>query len=103
MSGGAPFRIEETVEPSGAVRLSLFGELDLATKQILQQRLWELKSRGARVRIDLSQLEFIDASGLTVLLNALDDSQKNPWSLEVDTCRPRHIARLLSVLGLELS
>jgi anti-anti-sigma factor len=102
MRGGAPFRIEERDEGEGVVRLALVGELDLATKNAFQRRLLELRARRAAVRLDLSRLEFIDASGLEVLINAITDARQYRWRLKVDHQLTPQIARLFATVGLEL-
>jgi anti-sigma B factor antagonist len=50
------------------------GELDIATAPLLTERLNRLRSDALAVRIDLSGLEFIDSSGLHVLLGAVSDN-----------------------------
>jgi anti-sigma B factor antagonist len=55
--------------PLGVV-LSLGGELDLATVPVLQERLDHAMRGKPTVVIDLSQLRFIDSSGLDLLVRA---------------------------------
>jgi anti-sigma B factor antagonist len=55
---------------AGAWVLALFGELDLASAPQLEYELAKVESPGTRIVIDLSGLEFIDSSGLHILLNA---------------------------------
>jgi anti-anti-sigma factor len=102
MRGSTPFRIEEIDEDEGVVRLSLVGELDLSTKNAFQRRLCELRSRHAAVRLDLSRLEFIDASGLEVLIAAVNDAQWRKWRLKVDRELAPQVARVFAAFGLEL-
>jgi anti-anti-sigma factor len=55
----------------GAVTLTLRGELDLASVPALEDRLAALEqSSPRRILIDLTDLTFIDSSGLRVLLLA---------------------------------
>lgn len=102
MRGGTAFRIEERHEGEGVVRLSVVGELDLSTKNAFQRRLSELRARHAAVRLDLSRLEFIDASGLEVLIDALNDARRRRWRLKIDHELPPQVARLFATVGLEL-
>lgn len=61
-----------TREVTGCVVVELRGELDIYTSSILRERLIELIDEGARhVVVDLSQVEFLDSSGLGVLVGAL--------------------------------
>jgi anti-anti-sigma factor len=46
----------------------LIGELDLATSAILIERLTPLAAEGGDLRLDLSELAFIDSSGIRGLL-----------------------------------
>ena len=102
MRGNTPFRIEERVEREGEVRLTLIGELDLATRRAFQRRLCELISRHRNVRLDLSRLEFIDASGLDVLLRAVAYARRRRWRLQIEQQVPPQVSRLLLAVGLEL-
>lgn len=70
---GAPLDIYESRE-RGAVRLTLVGELDISTAAALKERLMSLHSHALFIRLDLSELEFIDSSGLHVLLEAVHDA-----------------------------
>lgn len=64
------FWVTSDPEPSGFV-LSLFGELDAASALDLEKRIKRLQWAGARsILIDLSGLDFIDSSGLHVLIRA---------------------------------
>jgi stage II sporulation protein AA (anti-sigma F factor antagonist) len=65
----APFEVRRVDHPLGVV-LTLGGELDLATVALLHEQL-DRAMRGRRaVVIDLSGLQFIDSSGLHVLMRA---------------------------------
>ena len=65
------FRIIETPDPDGAVRLKLLGELDIAVVDDLTLRLDHLRARRKKVRVDLSRLEFIDGRGFAAILHAV--------------------------------
>jgi anti-sigma B factor antagonist len=54
----------------GVTRVRLTGEIDLPVEQDLRQALEELIRRGhTRLLVDLSDVSFIDSSGLGVLLH----------------------------------
>lgn len=97
MLGGTPFRIIETVEGEGMVRLALAGELDLATRSAFQRRLLELSSCHTLVQLDLSRLEFVDASGLTALIGAIRNGAQPALGIEIAP----QVSRLLSAFGYE--
>ena len=90
-------------EPDNTVprRLSIVGDLDLATAPALAARLDQLQADAIDVRLDLSNVHFIDSTGIRVLVttayHARDDSR---WRFEVE--RPlnpivRHALRVTNV------
>jgi anti-anti-sigma factor len=63
-----PFRCDVEDAGDGVVRIRPAGELDISTAPILQDRLTDALAGGARLLIvDLSALEFMDSTGLTLL------------------------------------
>jgi len=67
-----PGSLDVTVDLlEGDVRLALQGELDLASVGELEQHLTDAQtSAPARIIVDLSQLSFIDSSGLRAIIQA---------------------------------
>jgi anti-anti-sigma regulatory factor len=53
------------------------------------------------VRLDLSRLEFIDASGLRVLIRAFTEARRRASRLDLDPLLPPHVSRLLAVADFE--
>lgn len=84
----------------GAPGVALRGELDLAGAPELSERLELaiLESQGAFV-IDLCELEFLDSSGMQVLLRALGLLGREDRQL-VLVCPPGPVRRALDVAGL---
>jgi anti-sigma B factor antagonist len=71
------FSVEERNEGSGWV-LAVTGELDLRTSPELEERLARVWSAGAElVILDLRQIEFMDSTGLRVLLGAHQRAQES--------------------------
>jgi anti-anti-sigma factor len=68
----------------GGLRLSLRGELDFASTRVLDDRLTRLRAKKRAVRLDLSELEFIDSTGLHLLIRSLGDARSNEWSLQIE-------------------
>jgi anti-sigma B factor antagonist len=71
--GSVPPSVEAfacTVEPEGeAVRVVPSGSLDMLTAPLLEARLREVTEAGSRrVVVDLRRLDFIDSTGLRLLL-----------------------------------
>ncbi len=60
-----------TSEDSGGLRVTVRGELDLSTAERLEDALRAAEARAdGRLTLDYSGLEFIDSTGLQVLLDA---------------------------------
>jgi anti-anti-sigma factor len=94
------FELRERQEADGTVRLTLLGDLDLPVTDTLTARLEELKAAGHPVRLDLSQLAFIDSSGLQALLLALTDARWIGWRLEVAPEVSSSVARAAQLVGI---
>lgn len=99
MWGSTPFEITETVDGEGVVRLAVAGELDFATKGELERRLLELSCHPTAIRIDLSQLEFIDAGGIRTLVTATAGTAR----LELDHRPAPRVSRMLAAFGLDFA
>ncbi|HLJ02351.1 MAG TPA: STAS domain-containing protein [Solirubrobacteraceae bacterium] len=93
------FRVEVRNE-NGASLLSVAGELDLASGPTLER---ELESALARepglVILDLRQLEFMDSTGLSVLIRAHNSAQAQGQRLGI-VGGSRQVRRLLSLTGV---
>jgi anti-anti-sigma factor len=76
------FEIQE-VRESGWARLTVSGELDLLTALTFRRRLRALKATDTHVRVDLSQLEFIDSAGARALDDAIAESRQGTWRVEL--------------------
>jgi anti-anti-sigma factor len=66
-----------------ATVIALAGELDFGTVAQVQQRLAELRDRGAPVVLDLDALTFMDSTGIRLVLTACEDSRDRGWSFRV--------------------
>jgi anti-anti-sigma factor len=82
-AGTARLEIREC-QVDGHTRLALNGELDLATAPALRDRLDQSRAHGRDVRLDLSKLEFVDSSGMNVLVQAIDDAGREGVRLDLD-------------------
>jgi anti-anti-sigma factor len=94
------FKIEERQEDRGLC-LALEGELDMAAVPVLDARLDELRDRHAAVRLDLGRLEFIDSSGLHLLVRWIGDARRDGWDLEIGRDISPPVKRLFELVGLE--
>jgi anti-sigma B factor antagonist len=80
------------------VRVS--GEVDIQTSHILDEHLQRILSEGhASMVVDLSQVTFLDSTGLSVLINALKRCQGAGGHMRLESPRP-HVRRVFEVTGL---
>jgi len=82
------------------VVLSLHGELDLASAPLLQQ---EIENAGAdttaMIVLDLKELEFIDSTGLRIVLAGHERSQERGQEFAL-TRGSEQVQRLLTITGV---
>jgi anti-sigma B factor antagonist len=94
------FRLD-TIGPAGdcaVVRVA--GEVDLYTAPMLRERIRELAARGAvHLIADLSQVDFLDSTGLGVLVGSLKRLREDGGSLALVITTPR-ILRIFQITGL---
>lgn len=95
-----PFGMRERTEADGAVVLALIGDLDLAGSDQLNRRLSELKATRRPVTLDLSQLAFIDSSGVQALMVALVDARWSGWQLGVARDVSPSVERAARIAGI---
>ena len=82
------------------VRLTVFGEIDLATADKLARELSEAQADARTVTLDLRRLRFIDCSGLAVLAAAADRANAGGGRFRV-VRGPPAVDRLFTLTGLE--
>jgi anti-anti-sigma factor len=77
------------------------GELDLSTVPRLRDALRELRGRNVPlVRLDISQLSFIDSTGLRALLVAAREAEVEGWRLAL-TRAPAHVQQMFELTRTE--
>jgi anti-anti-sigma factor len=83
-----------------AVVVGVTGELDLASSPGLEQELEKLAASGAGlVIVDLRELEFMDSTGLSVLVRAHQQATESGQRFAV-VRGPQQVQRLLSLTGV---
>ena len=93
------FGISERDGAGDAVVLALSGELDMATVSRLTERLDDAARKRQSVVLDLSDLDFIDSSGLRAFLEATAEASRDGWSFAI-TSPPARIRRVFEVAGV---
>jgi anti-anti-sigma factor len=79
----ATFEIHES-RIDGWLRLSLTGELDLGSASALEDRLAPLRALRSPVSLDLSRLEFIDSTGIHLLIRTIGDARIKRWDVQIE-------------------
>ena len=97
---GPSFEIRETVDADGVVRLTLTGELDIAVADRVEERFRQLREDDRSVRLDLSELEFIDSSGVRAIVLGLKHARQGGHRLEVDERISPTVARMIEIMGI---
>jgi anti-anti-sigma factor len=89
--------VHQTTEPS-RVRIALAGELDLANVGTAETALFEALRTRKDVLIDLRELEFLDSTGLALLMAAMRQLGEKLSFLPSESLEVR---RLLGITGLD--
>jgi anti-sigma B factor antagonist len=97
---GPSFEIQESVDEDGAAHVTLVGELDIAVADGVEERLRRLREAGRRVRLDLSQLDFIDSSGVRAIVLGLKHARQGGHELEVDREISPTVRRMIDIMGI---
>ena len=80
--------------------MRLWGELDLASAPTVSESLRRLRKHGEAVLLDLDELEFIDMSGLRMVLAAAEESSRDDRLFAV-TAGSAPVRRLISLVRLD--
>lgn len=96
MAGG----VDVTME-AGRATAVLRGEFDMQATFNVEPRFEDLLEEPAleTLQIDLSRLEFIDSTGIGVLLRVTDETRRRDVDLEI-VPGPREVHRVFEVAGL---
>ena len=80
--------------------MSLHGELDLANAKALEDELIRVEATSvSRIVVDLSELEFIDSTGLAVIMRAHEQAKRDGHVLRV--LRPNgQVGRVFEICDL---
>ena len=99
---GPPSTFEIRESPSGgSLRLSLTGELNLASAPKLEDRLARLRLRKSPVRLDLSKLEFIDSTGIHLLIKTVGEARIKGWPFQIEPDVRPQVMRVFRLAHLE--
>lgn len=89
-------------EANQAIVLEAEGELDLSTASRLREPLLDKLDHARTVVVDLSEVSFIDSSGIAVLVEAWHSLDiEDPPALQVVVARGSQVERVFTLSGLE--
>jgi anti-anti-sigma factor len=95
----ATFTLAEDAGSGGECVIRLRGELDIDSAPDLQRALLRSRPAQQRVVLDLSELKFMDSTGLRVLLRARAAAEEGRWELFMRNV-PANIQRLFDMTGV---
>lgn len=91
---------EQATEPT--LELSVTGELDMNTVELLTSQLEQYLADGARaLRLDLAELGFMDSSGLRLLIDLYERSKQEGWELTIVRPRSESAVMVLRATGAD--
>ena len=103
MAGPTPFEARSE-ELNGVLVVAVSGELDLGTAPRLEELLEPaLASAGSPVAVDLSGCEFIDSTGIALIVRAWQALGAEDGPGFALCCVDDQVRRLLRITGLESS
>jgi anti-sigma B factor antagonist len=91
--------VVQQTQGGGRTRLALQGELDLANAATLDLALREALDLGQEVVVDMRDLEFLDSTGISLLVIALQGPHAERLSF-IPSSSPE-VRRLLEMTGLD--
>ena len=99
MVSDSTFTLAEASADDGERLIRLHGELDIDTVPELERALLRSRPARARVVLDLSELKFMDSTGLRVLLRARAAAEEGHWEILLRNV-PANIRRLFDMTGV---
>lgn len=85
----------------GMVNISLEGEVDIYTSQNFKTKLYEIVDQNkVDVRINCLSLEYIDSTGLGIMVGALKKAKQNGNQIYISNLK-ENIKKLFLITGLD--
>ena len=94
------FAVVALPEVGPSVRLAAMGEVDISTADTLRDSLRKQIRGGQDVLLDLSAVEFMDASGIRVILDAIAEAKANGLRLGLVPQLHPHVKKMLELTAV---
>jgi anti-anti-sigma factor len=92
----------QTEHDDAVQRVRVLGEMDLSVVGELDSEMRRAEATGAaRIELDLNQLEFLDASGIRLLLDLDRRSRRNGGRLRIRPASSPQVRRVLELTGVD--
>lgn len=89
----------QQLDEGSQLRLALHGELDLSNAKTVEAALIAAFASDKKVVIDLAELEFLDSTGIALLVDALQ--RRDAERLSFLPSKSSDVRRLLNLTGLD--
>src|SRR5215213_6354087 len=94
------FAVEASAENERTMRVRVYGEVDLTTAPQVAEAVQTQMRSGHHVLLDLGHVEFIDSTGVVVVMEAIKDAQVNGWNFSVVGTLSPPVTRVFELSGL---
>jgi anti-sigma B factor antagonist len=95
------FAIDVASPGAGCLRVQVRGDVDLSTSPELGETLTCAIDAGNSVVLDLSEVTFIDSTGLNTLIRVLKACETNGGALSISPNLPAQVSRVFEITGLD--
>jgi anti-sigma B factor antagonist len=98
----APSPFEARILTSGerSARVVLSGELDLAAAPLLEEAVARALEGADEIVLDLSQVRFIDSTGISAVVAAVKAAQTSGVALMISSTLRSQVRRLFELVGM---
>jgi anti-sigma B factor antagonist len=93
------WKVTEVADLRGDRLLVVHGELDIATAPEIARLLTRMRRLGHAVVLDLAEVTFIDSTGLSALMDAYLESERDGWDFSV-RCPSAAVRRVVELAGV---
>jgi anti-sigma B factor antagonist len=100
MSSRPVWKLTEVAHLDGDRLLVLQGELDIATAPELAETLARLRAHRHAVTLDLENVTFMDSTGLTTLMDAWREAEREGGEFSVRAASPA-VRRVIELAGVD--